>query len=430
MPPGRTRTTSIRAGGREARCARSSTPPARWSALLWRRETAGAAARQPRAPRRPRLPGLLGPPSARIADPSIRAHWARATRRRRAALFALAAAVRAARRPAHRAAQSPRRRSPPRRRPRRRPRPPARRPAGRGARPRDAPSSPAASPTRRPPTPSRPPRAPRVRGRDPRRDPRRRARPRSAAPLDTSQRRSGAPGRRPRSAATRARATCAGAGQVRANPLDRGAAPMSASPPAWRGCRPRACAWQRSWPSSRRPRRARGRVREAAAGLEGHRPTRRSRCACAPRREASKRSPAGRPLDGRFDSDDAARARTSSPASRSCRRAQIDFRGGRRGRRLSGPRRGSFPVRAGFPRHPAWPTAARTECPNGASPMAAKDTDDRRPTGRSGADPMLDMSQAAVKKMIADARSAATSPMTSSTRSCRPTRCPPSRSRT
>ena len=47
--------------------------------------------------------------------------------------------------------------------------------------------------------------------------------------------------------------------------------------------------------------------------------------------------------------------------------------------------------------------------------MAAKDTEPKKPDDSSdGCGPMLDMSQAAVKKMIADrARPAATSPTTS-----------------
>ena len=46
--------------------------------------------------------------------------------------------------------------------------------------------------------------------------------------------------------------------------------------------------------------------------------------------------------------------------------------------------------------------------------MAAKDTEPKKPEeSPDGAGPMLDMSQAAVKKMIATAKAAATSPTTS-----------------
>ena len=50
--------------------------------------------------------------------------------------------------------------------------------------------------------------------------------------------------------------------------------------------------------------------------------------------------------------------------------------------------------------------------------MAAKDNDDRKSDNSDG-DISLDMSQAAVKKMIGEARERATSPMTSSIRFCR-----------
>jgi hypothetical protein len=61
-------------------------------------------------------------------------------------------------------------------------------------------------------------------------------------------------------------------------------------------------------------------------------------------------------------------------------------------------------------------------------PMA-KDTDDRKTEGEE-ADIGLDMSQTAVKKMIAEAGHVGTSPTTSSTPSCRPIRSAPNRSRT
>jgi RNA polymerase primary sigma factor len=61
--------------------------------------------------------------------------------------------------------------------------------------------------------------------------------------------------------------------------------------------------------------------------------------------------------------------------------------------------------------------------------MAAKDTDDIK-TDQTDGDMLLDMSQAAVKKMIADARERGYITYDQLNRSCRPNRCRPNRSRT
>jgi hypothetical protein len=60
----------------------------------------------------------------------------------------------------------------------------------------------------------------------------------------------------------------------------------------------------------------------------------------------------------------------------------------------------------------------------------AKDGNDKPTEEGQDHGPLLDMSQAAVRKMIATAKSRGYITSTSSTRSCRPTRSRPSRSRT